>query len=78
MTAPTDEHHDPADEGPEPRPLFQHPQWMLGVVLIFALAALYAGIFGDPVWLLIGSPFIVTLAIYVWARFVNRRPPDHP
>jgi hypothetical protein len=52
--------------GPE-RPLFQHPQWMVGVVLIFAVVAMVAG-FDNPVWLLIGSPFILALVIYLWAR----------
>ena len=53
---------------PDERPLFQHPQWMVGVVLIFAVTAIVAG-FGNPVWWLIGSPFILVLAIYVWVRF---------
>jgi hypothetical protein len=49
------------------RPLFQHPQWMVGVVLIFAVVAVVAG-FDNPIWLLIGSPFILALVIYLWAR----------
>lgn len=76
MTPAPEEPREPPEEIPEVRPTFQHPQWMLGIVLIFALITLYAGILGDPVWLLIGSPFIVTLAIYLWARFFNRRPGD--
>jgi hypothetical protein len=59
------------EEEPHPppeRPLFQHPQWMLGVVLIFAVTAIFAGL-DNPVWWLIGSPFILVLAIYVWVRF---------
>jgi len=58
-------------EGPlqaEERPVFQHPQWMLGVVLIFAVAAIVAGL-SNPVWWLIGSPCILVLAIYLWVRF---------
>ncbi len=53
---------------PDERPLFQHPEWMLGVVLIFATIAVIAGL-DNPVWLLIGSPFILVLAIYAWVRF---------
>ena len=55
---------------PEPngRPLFPHPEWMVGVVLIFAVIAVIAGL-DNPVWLLIGSPFILVLAIYAWVRF---------
>ena len=47
--------------------MFQHPQWMLGVVLIFAVAAIVAGL-SNPVWWLIGSPCILVLAIYLWVR----------
>ena len=50
------------------RPLFQHPEWMVGVVLIFGVAAVFAGL-ANPVWLLIGSPCILVLAIYAWVRF---------
>ena len=53
---------------PDERPLFQHPEWMVGVVLIFAVVAVIAGL-DKPVWLLIGSPFILVLAIYAWVRF---------
>lgn len=69
---PEEQSVEPPEVAEEPA-LFQHPQWMVGIVLIFAAVALFAGLFGDPVWLLIGSPFIVTLAIYIWARFVHRR-----
>ena len=55
---------------PEPneRPLFQHPDWMVGVVLIFAVVAVIAGL-SNPVWWLIGSPCILVFAIYTWVRF---------
>ena len=53
---------------PDERPLFQHPDWMVGVVLIFAVAAVIAGL-GDPIWFLIGSPFILVFLIYSWVRF---------
>ena len=41
---------------------------MVGVVLVFAVAAVIAGL-SNPVWLLVGSPFIVVLAMYTWIRF---------
>jgi hypothetical protein len=44
---------------------------MLGVVLIFAVLFIVGGL-GNPVWLLIGSPFILALAVYVWARLAVR------
>jgi hypothetical protein len=53
---------------PEERPLFQHPDWMVGVVLVFAVAAVIAGL-SNPIWWLIGSPFIVIFAMYTWIRF---------
>jgi hypothetical protein len=59
------------EEPEEQRPLFPHPQWSVGVVLIFAVVAVVAGL-SNPVWLLIGSPFILTLAVYLWVRFARR------
>jgi len=50
------------------RPLIQHPQWMVGVVLVFAVAAMIAGL-ANPIWLLIGSPCILVFVIYTWVRF---------
>jgi len=60
----TDAPHEP---DPTERPVFQHPQWMLGVVLIFALVAIVAGL-RNPVWWLIGSPCILVLAVWVYVR----------
>jgi len=58
----------PGVEGP---PMFPHPQWMVGVVLIFAVLFIVAGL-GDPVWLLIGSPCILVLGVYIWVRLATR------
>lgn len=60
---------DPPHEEPTPdeRPLFLHPTWMVGVVVVFAVAALVAGL-RQPVWWLIGSPFIAVLVIVLWVR----------
>ena len=59
---------DPTAE-PEPteRPVFNHPQWMLGVILIFAVYAIVAGMF-HPVYWLIGSPCILALAVWIYAK----------
>ena len=59
----------PGSDGP---PVFQHPQWMVGIVLIFAVVAIGAGL-SNPVWWLIGSPFILALVIYVWVWLSVRR-----
>jgi hypothetical protein len=60
-----------ASRGSYEPPMFPHQQWMVGVVLIFAVLFIVAGL-GDPVWLLIGSPFILTLAVYIWVRLAAR------
>jgi len=54
---------------PEPteRPVFQHPQWMVGVVLVFAVVAILAGL-RNPVWWLIGSPCILVLAVWIYVK----------
>jgi hypothetical protein len=45
---------------------------MAGIVLVFAFAAIVAGI-GNPVWLLIGSPFILALVLYIGVRLFSRQ-----
>ena len=60
-----------ASRGSNGPPVFPHPQWMVGVVLIFAVLFIVAG-FDNPVWLLIGSPFILVLAVYIWVRLAAR------
>ena len=64
------EDSDDRQVAPEPteRPLFQHPDWMVGVVLIFAVAAVIAGL-SNPIWWLIGSPVILVFVLYTWVRF---------
>jgi hypothetical protein len=53
------------------RPLFPHPEWMVGIVLIFAILSILAGL-SDPIWLLLGLPCILVLALYIWARIKTR------
>jgi hypothetical protein len=55
-------------EEPETKPAFPHPPWLVGVVLIFGMAALWAG-FYNPTWWLIGLPCILTLFVYIFVRF---------
>ena len=54
-------------EEEESKPVFRHPQWMVGVVLIFGVAALWGG-FYNPIWWLIGFPCILTLGVYIFVR----------
>jgi hypothetical protein len=66
---------DPAPSGHEllgtkPGP-FAHPQWAVGMVLVLALPFLVLGAFGHPIWLLIGSPFILVLVIWAAVRLIQ-------
>jgi len=45
---------------------------MIGVVLIFGVAALVAGL-DNPVWLIIGAPCILTLIVYIGVRVFGSR-----
>jgi hypothetical protein len=54
-------------EEPNAKSPFAHPQWMVGVVLIFGVAALWGG-FHNPIWWLIGFPCILTLVVYIVSR----------
>ena len=65
------EQPDSTEPGDGP-PVFAHPQWMVGVVLIFAVLFLVAGL-KNPFWLLMGSPFILTLAVYIYVRLATRK-----
>ncbi len=53
------------------RPLFPHPPWTVGIVLVFALLAILAGL-NDPTWLLLGAPFILVLALFIYVRIKGR------
>ena len=71
------EGHEPdaAEEGPQPLEeprVFQHPTWMVGVVLIFAMVSIVAGL-ENPVWWIVGSPFILALVVFLWVRFFAMR-----
>ena len=68
-----------AERGPEPDaggipepPVFPHPEWTVGIVLVIAVVMLLLGVVGHPIWLLIGSPFILTLAVWIGVRLVQR------
>ncbi len=54
------------------RPLFQHPPWMVGVMLILGALSLFVGLTADPFWLVMGSPAILTLFVYVGVRIALR------
>ena len=55
------------------RPLFQHPPWMVGIMLILGVLSLVIGLTVDPFWLVMGSPAILTLVVYIGVRIAIRR-----
>jgi hypothetical protein len=62
---------DPTEPAPELEPpelqAFSHPEWMVGIVLISGVLAIFAGL-ANPIWWLIGSPCILALAIFIYGR----------
>ena len=50
------------------RPLFHHPPWMVGIMLILGVLSLLVGLLVDPFWLVMGSPAILTLLVYIGVR----------
>lgn len=53
------------------RPLFPHPPWMVGVVLVIAVVAILAGL-SDPIWFFVGMPCILVLVLYIYVQIVTR------
>jgi hypothetical protein len=60
------------DEKPKAteRPLFPHPQWMVGIVLVLGVWSIIAG-FSDPIWFLLGLPFVLVLVLYIYVRIAT-------
>ena len=61
-----------------PHPLLQrspfaHPEWAVGMVLVMGGVFLVLGLFGHPIWLLLGGPFVLTLVVWFVVRVVLRR-----
>ncbi|MFQ5744202.1 MAG: hypothetical protein ACE5HV_11520 [Acidobacteriota bacterium] len=59
-----------SEEPQDSRPFFPHPPWTVGLVLVFAVVSLAFGTLVNPVFLLIGSPFILVLALWIGVRLV--------
>jgi hypothetical protein len=68
--------NDPNEEtNQDERPLFPHRPWMVGIVLLFGVLSLIAGL-SDPIWLLLGAPCILALALFLYVRIVTRNRND--
>jgi hypothetical protein len=52
-------------------PVFAHQPWMVGIVLVFAVFAIIAGL-RDAIWFFLGAPFILVLVLYLYVRFATR------
>jgi hypothetical protein len=57
------------------RPLFPHRPWMVGIVVILGVLSILAGL-SDPIWLLLGAPFILTSELLLYVRIVTRNKKD--
>ncbi len=69
------EEHTPDDAAKEeearPSP-FPHPPWTVGVVLILGLVSLLFGILVRPIFLAVGSPFIIVLLLWLYVKLFMR------
>ncbi len=64
------------DEGSEATAIdgdaFPHPPWTVGLVLVAGVITLVFGILVNPIWLLVGSPFVIALALWLYVRLIVR------
>ena len=55
---------------------FPHPPWTVGLVLVAGVITLLFGVLVSPVWLLVGSPFVIALVLWLYVRIFVR--PSEP
>ena len=61
------------DNADKPAPnSFQHPPWTVGLVLVAGVITLLFGILVNPIWLIVGSPFVIVLVLWLYIRLVVR------
>lgn len=51
---------------------FPHPPWTVGLVLVAGVITLLFGVLVSPVWLLVGSPFVIALVLWLYVRIFIR------
>ncbi len=54
---------------------FPHPPWTLGLVLVAGVITLIFGVLVNPIWLGVGAPFLIALALWLYIKLVVR--PDN-
>lgn len=47
---------------------FPHPPWTVGLVLVGGVITLLFGLLVSPIWLLVGSPFVIALLLWTYVR----------
>ena len=63
---------DERDEEDNPASPFPHPPWTVGLVLVAGVITLLFGVLVSPVWLLVGSPFVIALFLWLYVRLFVR------
>ena len=76
MTVPSDDDGDlrsaPGETDGPAATAFPHPPWTVGLVLVGGVITLLFGILVSPIWLLVGSPFVITLLLWLYIRLIVR------
>lgn len=47
---------------------FPHPPWTVGVVVVLGVVSLLFGILVRPIFLAVGSPFIIVLLLWLYVK----------
>jgi hypothetical protein len=63
----------PLDEIDDLRSPFPHPPWTVNLVLVAGVITLLFGILVNPIWLVVGSPFVLALLLWLYIRLFARR-----
>jgi len=64
-----DEHDEELDTEPSP---FPHPRWTVNLVLVAGGITLLFGLLVNPIWLVVGSPFVLALALWLYIKLFGR------
>jgi hypothetical protein len=64
-----EERDDALDDAPSP---FPHPPWTVGLVLVAGGITLLFGLLVSPIWLVVGSPFVLALFLWLYIRLFVR------
>lgn len=63
----------PADDGDDLPSPFPHPPWTVNLVLVAGVITLLFGILVNPIWLVVGAPFVLVLMLWLYVRLFARR-----